>query len=36
MRKGIKGMGGTVEEVGWDREGRERRNFVTCIKLIRL
>ena len=23
-RKGIKGMGGTVEYVGWDREGRER------------
>ena len=22
-RKGIKGMGGTVEDVGWDREGRE-------------
>jgi len=23
-RKGIKGNGRTVEDVGWDREGRER------------
>ena len=28
-----KRKGGTVEELGWDREGREResRNFMTCV-----
>ena len=33
-RERDKRKGGTVENVGWDREGRERerRNFMTCVQ----